>query len=142
MAKQASSCEHGFDLDLLAQRRPQQLGGIDHQRIDVDLARLQRLLAGEGQQMLGQIGAARGGFVDHLGDRGELRLVLDRVGEDLDRSGDHGQDIVEVVRDAAGELAERFHLLGLPDAVLRRDRSVRSRDEPVEHHAVAAPQAR
>ena len=28
---------------------------------------------------------------------------------------DHGQEVVEVVRDAAGELADGFHLLRLPD---------------------------
>ena len=139
MAKQVSSWITDFDLDLLAKRRPQQLGGIDHQRVNIDLARLQRLLARERQQMLGQVGAARGGFIDHLGDGGELRFVLDRVGDDLDRSGDHGQDIVEIVRDAAGELAERFHFLGLPDAVLRRDPVGQVARESVEHHAVAAP---
>ena len=62
------------DLDVLAERRMQQLGGLQHQRIDVDLERLQRLLAGKGQQMLGQIGAAFGGFVDQPGDGGELGL--------------------------------------------------------------------
>ena len=65
MADAGLVLEHRFDLDLLAERRPQQFGGVDDQRVDVDLARLQRLLAGEGEQMLGQIGAACGGLVDH-----------------------------------------------------------------------------
>jgi hypothetical protein len=30
----------GFDLDVLSKRRPQQFGGIDDQRVDVDFARL------------------------------------------------------------------------------------------------------
>ena len=102
--------EHRFDLDMLAERRPQQLGGVDDQRVDVDLARLQRLLAGEREQMLGEIRAACGGVVDHPGDGRELRLLLDRVRQDLDGSGDDRQDIVEIMRDAAGELAEGFHL--------------------------------
>ncbi len=38
-----------LDFDLLAKRRMQQLGGLQHQRIDVDLAGLQRLLAGKSQ---------------------------------------------------------------------------------------------
>ena len=113
--------EHRFDLDMLAERRSQQLGGVDDQHVDVDLARLQRLLAGEREQMLGEIRAARGGVVDHPGDRRELRLLLDRVRQDLDGAGDDRQDIVEIMRDAAGELTEGFHLFGLPDAVLRRD---------------------
>src|SRR6202000_3204428 len=54
--------------------------------------------------------------------------------------GDHGQDIIEVVRDAAGELAECFHFLGLADAVLRRDPVGEVANESVEYHAVAAAQ--
>ena len=102
----------------------------------------ERLLAREREQMLGEIGAARGGLVDHPRDGGELRLVLDGVGQDLDRAGDHGQDIVEVVRDAAGELADRLHLLGLPDALLGGDLVGQVADEAVEHEAVAASSAR
>jgi hypothetical protein len=52
------------DFDVFAQRRVQQLRRLQHQRINVDFARLQRLLAGKGEQMLGQVGAAFGGFVD------------------------------------------------------------------------------
>ena len=83
-----------------------------------------------------------GGLVDHPRDGGELRLVLDGVGQDFDRAGDDGQDIVEIMRDAAGELADRFHLLGLPDAVLGRDLVGEVADEAVEHKAVAASSAR
>jgi hypothetical protein len=43
---------HGFDIDLFAQRRPQQPGFIDDEGVDVGAARLQRLTAGEGGQML------------------------------------------------------------------------------------------
>ena len=64
--------------------------------------------------MLGQIGAAFGGFVDQLRDRGELGLVGDGVCQNADGAGDDGQDVVEVVRDAAGQLADRVHLLRLP----------------------------
>ena len=132
--------EHRFDLDLLAERRAQQFCGVDDQRVDVGLARLQRLLAGKGQQMLGQLGAARGGLIDHPGDGGKLRLVGDRLGEDFDGAGDHGQDVVEVVGDAAGELADRLHLLGMADAVFGGDLVGEVADEAVEDDAVAALQ--
>ena len=64
--------------------------------------------------MLGQVGAAFGGFVDQLGDGGELGLTGDGFLQDADRTRDHGQDVVEVVRDAARELADRIHLLRMP----------------------------
>ena len=79
MARPGLVLEHRFDLDLLAERRPQQLRGSMHQRVDVGLARLQRLLAREGEQMLGQLGAARRRLVDHPGDGGKLRLVGDAL---------------------------------------------------------------
>ncbi len=45
-----------------------------------------------------QLGALLGGLLDQLRDRGEMGTVGDAVGEDLDRAHDHGQHIVEVVR--------------------------------------------
>ena len=44
------------------------------------------------------------------------------------------------MRDAAGELADGFHLLGLPDAVLRRDLVGEVAEETVEQDALAALQ--
>jgi len=102
--------------------------------------KFERLLAGERQEMLGEVRATRGGLVDHPRDRRELRLAPDGVGQDFDRSGDDGEDIVEIVRDAAGELADGLHLLGLPDAVLGGDLVGEVAHEAVEHEAVAALQ--
>ncbi|MGX1362138.1 hypothetical protein AB7M46_007195 [Bradyrhizobium elkanii] len=39
--------------------------------------------------------------------------MLDGFGEDVDQAGDDGQDIVEVVGDAAGEVPDGLHLLHL-----------------------------
>ena len=39
--------------------------------------------------------------------------------QNADRAGNHGQDIVEVVRDATGELADRIHLLRMPQLGFR-----------------------
>ena len=38
----------------------------------------------------------------------------------LDVAGDHGEQVVEVVRDSARELSHRFHLLRLPQLLLDR----------------------
>ena len=40
--------------------------------------------------------------------------------EQLHAAGEHREQVVEVVRDAAGQLAERLHLLRLPKRLLRR----------------------
>ena len=60
--------QHRFDLDLLADRGLEQLRGLDDQRIHVGRLRLQRLLAGEGEQMPRQLGALLSRLVDHFGD--------------------------------------------------------------------------
>ena len=64
--------------------------------------------------MLGQIGPAFSGFVDQPGDGRELGFTGDGILQDADGAGDHGQDVVEVVRDAARQLADRIHLLHVP----------------------------
>ena len=69
MAGRDVGIEHGLDLDLLAQRRPQQLGDIGDGGVDVDIARLQRLAPREGEQMLDQFAAALGRLVDQAGVR-------------------------------------------------------------------------
>ena len=111
------------------------------QRVDVDLTRLQRLLAGEGEQVPGQVGAAIGGFVDHLGDSRELRIVRDAFGQDSDGAGDDGQNIVEVMRDAAGQLADRLHLLGLAELCFRGAlfRKVAADEEVASHRLRPCP---
>ena len=113
--------KHRFDLDLLAKRRPEQPGGADDQLIDINRAWVQRLLAGEGQKTLRQFGAALRGLVDHRGNCRELGLVGDGVRQDLDGTGDDGENVVEVVGNAAGQLADGFHLLCLRQLLLLFD---------------------
>ena len=129
--------EHRFDFDLPSQGRPQQLHRVENQLVDVDIARLQRLLAGEGQQPLGQRCAALGGFIDHLGDRRRLRLVGNGFREHLDGASDDGQNVIEVMGDPSGQLPHRLHLLGLPNLRFRRNPLRQIANEGVEHVAAA-----
>ena len=76
-------------------------------------ARLQRLLAREGQEVLDQLGAARGGIVDQARGALQLGLPLQARHQSLGIARDHGQHVVEVVRDTAGQLADRVELLRL-----------------------------
>ena len=91
--------------------------------------------------MTGQLGAAIRGLADQPGDRGKLRLVGNGVGQDIDRAGDDGEHVVEVVRDAAGELADRLHLLRLPQLLFGRELLRDVAQEQVEDIAVAAAHA-
>src|SRR3954451_23408487 len=59
--------------------------------------------------------AAVGGIVDQPGNRYKLRPPGDGVCENADAAGDDGEDVVEVVGDAAGELTDRLHLLRLAE---------------------------
>src|ERR1700746_3609873 len=84
---------------------PRGCSGLRAPGADSDLGRLQRRPPGECEQMLRELGAAPRRLVDHLGDSRKLRLLGYRARQDLDRAGNDGQDIVEVVGDAAGQLA-------------------------------------
>ncbi len=85
------------------------------QRHDIGRARLKRLTAREDKQPLRQGRAAIGGIIGVAGPamqplvRG-FGLLLQK----LEIAEDGGEQIVEVMRDAAGELADRFELLSLP----------------------------
>ena len=107
-----------LQLDLLAERAVQQLGGGADKLIDVRRPRQQSLLARERQKLPRQIGRTLRGIADpahllaQLGMEAPILLQVFDVGHD-----DH-EDVVEVVRHAAGQLADRLHLLGLPKLLL------------------------
>jgi hypothetical protein len=85
---------------------------MPEQLVDVGRARQQRLAAPEREQPPGEIGAALGGGAHRLGERPQ-RVALDLVRQHVGIEQDRGQHVVEVVRNAAGELADRFHALGM-----------------------------
>ena len=119
-----AAAEDGLDRDRLPHRAGQHLRQAADQAVEVDLARAQDLLAGECEQTLRQrCGPPRALHRgrDRLADRrgfgraGALEPALGRV----EVADDDGHQIVEVVGDAAGELANRLHLLRLRQRGLR-----------------------
>ena len=97
-------------------------------------ARLHDLLAAEGEELPRERSGALGRAPDLLdvGTGADRRAEL--VEQQIRVAEDRGQDVVEVVRDAAGEPAHRFHLLRLaqlhlavPQRLLDCLRSVTSR---------------
>ena len=102
-----------LEADVLADDALQHLRGGRHHLVQIEVLRLHHLPPAEEQQLTRQVGATFGAGADllqalaHVGRQG-----LD-AGRELRLHQHHRQDVVEVVGDAAGELADRLHLLGL-----------------------------
>ena len=93
---------------------------------------LEPLHPAERQQLSRQPRPAFGRRQRVLGIALELR-VLDPLRDQVQAPDNDGEQIVEVVRDAAGELPQRLHLLALPELLLRRHQLVRRlADLPLE----------
>ena len=97
--------------DVLADGSREHLQQAGDRFVQIDHGRRQELLAAEGQELSRQRGAAVGGLAD-LGDVAADRTrLLDVLGDHVRVADDGGQQVVEVVGDAAGEPADRLHLL-------------------------------
>ena len=82
--------------------------------VEVDALGKQRLGAGEGKQTAGQRGGARRAFHRIVEVHHHLAPgTVEAAEREVDPADDDGEHVVEVVRDAAGELADRLHLLHL-----------------------------
>ena len=112
-----------------AQGAAHQLGEIGNERADIGRFGVERLPAAEREQLGGQLGALLQRVL-----RLPQHLALIRVAEaplnHLQVAGDHGQKIIEIVSDAAGQLADRLHLLRLPELRLHLVAGRQIADEP------------
>ena len=103
------------ELDVLADQPSQHLVRVAHDLVQVDDARLEHLLAAEGEELPRQVGRAMRGLVD-LGQLHPRRVLrLQPSGGELRVAQDGRQQVVEVVGDAAGQPSHRFHLLRLAE---------------------------
>ena len=107
------SGEPSLDLDRLAKAAPQQFGHACGKRIKVRRFWIERLASAEGEQPFSQLGAELGCLLSLLQ---KIAMIGNREPplQHLEIAGDHRQKVVEVVRKAASELADRLHLLRLP----------------------------
>ena len=91
----------------------------DEDLVQVDHLGLHHLLAAEQQQLAREAGGSRRGQLDLF------HVCTQRVGggqvlqDEIAIAEDHAQDVVEVVRDTARQSADRLHLLGVPQLLLR-----------------------
>ena len=99
-------------LDVLADRLAEQRRDGFDACADIERHRVERLLARECQHALGQRGRAQGRAHAqvHVARNALQALALQRSADHVERTDDAGEQIVEIVRDAAGQLAQRIHL--------------------------------
>ncbi len=90
----------------------QQVREIGDQLADIRQFRVERLAPLEGQQLLRQLGAVIGRIL-RLAQQDAQFLIVEPSLDHLEIAADDGEEVVEVVGDAAGQLAHRLHLLGL-----------------------------
>ena len=108
--------------DAVAERAIEQVGHAGDERDRLDRFRTQRLLSRECEQLAGQRGGAVGtvgGIVDMA--TGGDGIVGDLPSGEFEPAENHRQHIVEIVRDATGELPHRVHFLHLPQLAFLRE---------------------
>ena len=110
--------ERGDQLDILADQPAQQFLDLRHQRVEVDHLRLQHLPPAERQQLPGQRRGAIARRLNFQQIQAQRILLRDLVEHQVAVAEDRREQVVEVVRDPAGELTDRFHLLRLAQLLL------------------------
>ena len=100
--------------DAAADRPGEQLGHPAQLGIQIDRRHHQRLPPGESEQLPGQFFAALDRAQRHI-DPGLQLIIHLPPAEHFESTLQYSQQIVEVVRDPARQLAERLHLLRLTE---------------------------
>ena len=118
-AAEAGRQDNG-QVDVLADQAPEHALHPGNQRVEIHHLGLQDLLAAEGEQLAGQRSRSLSGPANFLQVLMQRVVVCHLRQCEFSRSVDDGEEIVEVVRDAAGELANRLHLLRLLELTFKR----------------------
>ena len=114
-----SAGNHRFHFDAVAERAAQQIVHAAHEAAEVHHLRRQRLASAEGEQLRGELRLRATRPASALRTRcSALSLPAMSFEQQLQIAADDLQQIVEIVRDAAGEFADRFHLLRLAQGLL------------------------
>ena len=110
--------ERGGQLHVLADHTPEHPLHAGDDRVQVEDTRLEDLPAAECEQLLRQRRSAAAGLPDLLGAFAP-RVAFGQLGEQqLAVARDGRQQVVEIVRDAAGQPAHGLHLLRLQELLL------------------------
>ncbi len=112
--------QDALQFDLLAQGPVQQFRHVPDQAVDVQRLGLQRLPAREGEEPAREVRGPLRALQRHV-ERAFDAGLLAGLGpaNSVQAPDDHREQVVEVVRHAPRELADRLHLLGLAQGLLR-----------------------
>src|SRR5205823_3247159 len=83
--------------------------------IQIERTSLHLLLATEGKQLARQVGGPLAGRIDLLQIVFRLPIEVLLIQDQVGVPHDNREDVVEIVRHAASQLAERLHFLRLPE---------------------------
>ncbi len=109
--------EMGRGTDGPAKRAVEKVGHAREHAVEIGRAPIQLLLAREGEELVGEPGPALRGLHGVVQEAQDA-LVRDLARRELDRPHHGRQQVVEIVRDAAGELADRLHFPALRELLL------------------------
>ena len=103
-------CREG---DVLAQGAAQQALHVGDDRVEIERLGPDGFLAAEGQKLAGELARAPAGPADLLDVLQRRRVRRHLLGRERGVVDHHAKQVVEVVRDAAGELPQALQTLGL-----------------------------
>ena len=106
--------------DVLADQSPQHVVHLRDDGVEVEDPRLEHLLPAEGEELAGEGGGALRRLEDLAPPSAAARSSRDQAPQDdVAVADDDAEDVVEVVGDAAGQPADRLHLLRLAELLLQ-----------------------
>ena len=112
-------CGQQLELDVLAEQPLQQRSDRGEDLVQIDRTGLQHLAPAEREQLVGELSRALGRTADLAEVVGERRIAVRALQQQRGVAADRGQQVVEVVRDAAGEAADALELLRVQQLVLQ-----------------------
>ena len=113
--------EIGFDFNTAADDFFQEADGFGDVLIEIDVAGLQNLAAGEGEELASERGSANGLMANFIEVAMEASFGVGLVHAEFGPAENGADHVVEIVGDAAGQLADGFEFLGLTDLFFQRE---------------------
>ena len=101
-----SATHDGFDLDLFTEAAPQDVIEVSDQTAQIDDARFEWLTTAEGKQLRSEARTAFDAAERIVDAARRLRGIGDMLCGEVKIAGNHLQQIVEIMRDAAGKTAD------------------------------------